>query len=129
VRDYKTGRPPRDEITLDGGKELQRALYAFAVKALLGAHVKIDASLLYVRERRDLRLADPEGTLKEVARRLKMARESLLSGAALPGIDAEDPDHRLAFALPANAKPTYYWRKHPAVRARLGDVAQIWELP
>src|SRR3546814_10994684 len=33
VRDYKTGRPPKDDISLDGGRELQRCLYAFAVKA------------------------------------------------------------------------------------------------
>ena len=39
VRDYKTGRVPRDDIVLDGGKELQRCLYAFAVKALLGEEV------------------------------------------------------------------------------------------
>jgi hypothetical protein len=128
VRDYKTGRAPKDPITLDGGKELQRALYAFAVKALLGSHVQIDASLLYVREGMDLRLADPEGTLKEVARHLRAARESLLAGNALPGVDAEDPEHPLAFALPANAGPTYYPRKHAAVIARLGSAAQIWEV-
>jgi len=46
VRDYKTGRPPKDRIILDGGKELQRCLYGFAVKALLGKDVTITASLL-----------------------------------------------------------------------------------
>ena len=39
VRDYKTGRVPKDDIVLDGGRELQRCLYAFAVKALLGDKV------------------------------------------------------------------------------------------
>src|SRR3546814_2219890 len=34
VRDYKTGRLPKDAIVIDGGKELQRCLYAFAVRAL-----------------------------------------------------------------------------------------------
>ena len=29
MRDYKTGRPPKKDIILDGGKELQRCLYAF----------------------------------------------------------------------------------------------------
>ena len=47
VRDYKTGRPPRTAIQLDGGNELQRCLYAFAVKALLGDDVAISTSLLY----------------------------------------------------------------------------------
>ena len=36
VRDYKTGRPPKDHIRLNGGQELQRCLYAFAVKASAG---------------------------------------------------------------------------------------------
>ena len=49
VLDYKTGRVPKDSIILDGGKELQRCLYAFAVKALLGGDVEIRASLLYPR--------------------------------------------------------------------------------
>src|ERR1019366_6526438 len=36
VIDYKTGRCPDEEPGLDNGKELQRCLYAVAVKALLG---------------------------------------------------------------------------------------------
>ena len=55
VRDYKTGRVPRDDIVLHGGRELQRCLYAFAVKALLGDEVIIEASLLYPRDEKDLR--------------------------------------------------------------------------
>ncbi len=36
VRDYKSGRTPSPDIVFDGGKELQRCLYAFAAKAMLG---------------------------------------------------------------------------------------------
>jgi hypothetical protein len=36
VRDYKTGKAPKRPMRLNGGSELQRCLYAFAVKALLG---------------------------------------------------------------------------------------------
>ena len=44
VRDYKTGRGPKDDIVLDRGRELQRCLYAFAVKSLLGdEHQRITA--------------------------------------------------------------------------------------
>ena len=63
VRDYKTGRVPKDDIVLDGGRELQRCLYAFAVKAMLDDGVAIAASLLYPRDERDLRLDDPDATL------------------------------------------------------------------
>lgn len=127
VRDYKTGRPPRREIRLNGGRELQRCLYAFAVKALLGDDVAISASLLYPREPVDLQLEDPEAVLTEIAGYLRAARTSLSGGAALPGPDTGGDYDDLAFALPANASATYCKRKLPAATARLGEVAQIWE--
>lgn len=127
VRDYKTGRPPRSEIRLNGGRELQRCLYAFAVKALLGDDVAISASLLYPREAVDLKLDNPEAVLKNIASHLRAARASFASGAALPGPDTGGDYDDLAFALPANASATYCKRKMPAATERLGDVAQVWE--
>ena len=112
VRDYKTGRPPRGEIRLNGGRELQRCLYAFAVKALLGDDVAISASLLYPREPIDLQLDDPEAALAEITDYLRAARTSLAGGAALPGPDTGGDYDDLAFALPANAGATYCKRKH-----------------
>jgi hypothetical protein len=49
VIDYKTGRLSRDmaDVVLKGGTELQRCLYAFAVRTLLGSNVKVEAALLY----------------------------------------------------------------------------------
>ena len=127
VRDYKTGRPPRTAIRLNGGRELQRCLYAFAVKALLGDDVAINASLLFPREQIDLQLDDPETVLAEITAYLRAARISLAGGAALPGPDTGGDYDDLAFALPANATATYCKRKLPAVTERLGDVAQVWE--
>jgi hypothetical protein len=127
VRDYKTGRPPRGDIRLNGGRELQRCLYAFAVKALLGNDVVISASLLYPREPLDLQLDDPEAMLAEITGYLRAARASLAGGAALPGPDTGGDYDDLAFALPANASATYCKRKMPAATERLGDVAQVWE--
>ncbi len=127
VRDYKTGRPPRTAIRLNGGRELQRCLYAFAVKALLGDDVAISASLLFPREQIDLQLEDPEAVLAEISTFLRAARISLAGGAALPGPDTGGDYDDLAFALPANAGATYCRRKLPAATERLGDVAQIWE--
>jgi hypothetical protein len=127
VRDYKTGRPPRGDIRLNGGRELQRCLYAFAVKALLGEDVAISASLLYPRELVDLQLNDPEAVLAEVTGYLRAARTSLVGGAALPGPDTGGDYDDLAFALPANASVTYCKRKLPAATERLGEVARIWE--
>lgn len=127
VRDYKTGRAPRDEIFLDGGRELQRCLYAFAVKSLLGDDVEIIASLLYPREPLDLRLSDPEASLMEVTGYLRAARTSLARGAALPGIDTGGAYDDLAFALPANAGAVYCKRKLPASKELLGEAARVWE--
>lgn len=127
VRDYKTGRPPRGDIRLNGGRELQRCLYAFAVKALLGDDVAISASLLFPREPIDLQLDDPEAVLAEITSYLRAARINLAGGAALPGPDTGGDYDDLAFALPANASATYCKRKLPAATERLGEVAQVWE--
>ena len=127
VRDYKTGRAPKDDIILDGGRELQRCLYAFAVKALLGDDVAISASLLYPREGLDLRLADPEATLGEVSGYLLVARANLVSGGGVMGRDTGGDYDDLAFALPANAKAGYCARKMDAATRRLGEAAGIWE--
>ncbi len=127
VRDYKTGRPPKDDISLDGGRELQRCLYAFAVKALLGSGVSISASLLFPRDQIDLQLTDPEATLVEITGYLQAARASLTAGNALIGPDTGGNYDDLAFALPANAGATYCKRKLPAATEIFGDAAQVWE--
>ena len=127
VRDYKTGRVPKDDIVLDGGKELQRCLYAFAVKALLGDKVDIEASLLYPREERDLRLEDPDATLRTLIGHLRAARANLASGGAVMGEDTGNAYDDLAFALPANAGAIYRPRKESAATALLGDAARVWD--
>lgn len=127
VRDYKTGRPPKTNISIDGGRELQRCLYAFAVKSLLGADVSISASLLYPRAEVDLQLADPEATLGALTGYLQSASTSLSAGHALIGPDTGGTYDDLAFALPANAGATYCKRKTPAATELLGDATLVWE--
>jgi len=127
LRDYKTGKPPKGDIRVNGGRELQRCLYAFAVKALLGDHIAISASLLYPREPLDLQLDDPEAVLAEIKAFLQAARAALASGAALSGPDTGGDYDDLAFALPANAGATYCKRKQAAATERLSDVAPVWE--
>ena len=129
VRDYKTGNPPKDPFVLDGGKELQRCLYGFAVQAMLGEEVAIDASLHYLRDDQRLALDDARATLLEAAAYLRDARASLVSGAAIPGPDTGGKRDDLKFALPANAAATYGIRKQAAAAARLGVAARIWEAP
>ena len=127
VRDYKTGRPSHGDIRLNGGRELQRCLYAFAVKALLGDDVAISASLFYPRESVDLQLNEPAAVLAEITGYLRAAWSSLAGGAALLGPDTGGDYDDLAFALPANASATYCKRKMPAATERFGEVARLWE--
>jgi PD-(D/E)XK nuclease superfamily len=127
VRDYKTGRTPKDDVILAGGNELQRCLYAFAVKALLGSNVSIRASLFYPRDQIDRRLEDPEATLTEITQYLQAARASLTAGNALIGPDGGGTYDDLAFALPANADVAYCKRKLPAAKELFGAAAQVWE--
>ena len=127
VRDYKTGRTPSKPIRLKGGAELQRCLYAFAVKALLGSDVAISASLLYPKDMADFQLDDPEATLADLIDYLTAARASLTAGKAIPGPDTGGAYDDLAFALPANATATYCKRKGEAAHGLLADFAQIWE--
>jgi hypothetical protein len=49
VIDYKTGRLNGNmaAVVVKGGSELQRCLYAFAAKSLLGTEVNVEAALLY----------------------------------------------------------------------------------
>ena len=127
VRDYKTGRVPKNAIVLDGGRELQRCLYAFAVKALLGDDVSIAASLLYLQEELDLQLDDPDATLGTLTGHLQSARASLAAGGAIMGKDTGGTYDDLSFALPANVGAIYRPRKEAVANERLGDATRVWD--
>jgi RecB family exonuclease len=127
VVDYKTGKP-RDPGVLDGGAELQRCLYAWAVQALLGNDVIVEAALLYPRGKAAnyFPLSDAGATLGVLTTALLRARDSLIAGHALPGPDAGDKFDAYAFALPAGPAALTA-RKQEAAKELLGDAAAIWE--
>jgi len=128
VTDYKSGKVPKgiDTISIDGGKELQRCLYGFAVRDLMGSDVNIDSRLLFTRGNVSASLQDPDKVLGTLAGHIKLAAENLIAGVALPGIDTSSDYNDLRFALPANAAPTYLKRKELAVNTVIGDVVEIW---
>jgi hypothetical protein len=131
VVDYKTGRlrPKMAEVEINGGGELQRCLYAFAVKNLLGQDVDVDAALLYPAAMDSVQklfpLQDVEATLGQLASAIDLARRNVEAGLALPGIDAADDYNDLAFALPGSA--SYLPRKMALAKERLGEAANVWE--
>ena len=117
VIDYKTGRLNKKmaDVVVKGGSELQRCLYAFAVRTLLGHEVDVEASLLYPRapegEQALFPLNDVNAALDLLVGAIAIARTNVENGLALPGIDAGDDYNDFAFALPANA--SYLPRKRP----------------
>jgi len=134
VLDYKTGKLDAKKMAaavIDGGKELQRCLYAFAVKTLVDGAPQIESALLYPHapegEQALFPLTDLEAALAKVATAVSLSRDALLSGAAVPGKAAADDYNDLKFALPAN--PGYLPRKRLAAEARLGPAAAVWSEP
>jgi hypothetical protein len=131
VVDYKTGRV-RDATGLRGlrgGQELQRCLYALAVRYFLGASVWVEAVLLYPRDARAFDLDEPDVALAELVTALDAAHADLLAGRALPGPDAFGPYNDMALALPADATRRYGARKAPLVREALPTLATLWGEP
>jgi RecB family exonuclease len=127
VRDYKTGKAPKEDFILAEGRELQRCLYAFAIEQLLGERVSVEASLNYVRHGKTIKMADPAQALLDLSAYLTASRGSLAAGRALPGPGTVDGYNDLAFALPANASGSYHARKQGAIAQALGDATKIWE--
>ncbi|WCM90608.1 PD-(D/E)XK nuclease family protein [Acidovorax sp. NCPPB 3576] len=127
VTDYKTGRTPSKDSVLNGGQELQRCLYAFAVKSLLGNAVSVQPSLLYLRGQHSMTMEDPDAVLTALQGYLSTGRTSLTAGNALAGISAAGDYDDLAFALPANAAAGYCKRKKAAVTELMGEATQVWE--
>ena len=131
VIDYKTGRlkAKMAEVVIAGGGELQRCLYAFAVKTLLGPDVEVEAALLYPAatgsEQKLFPLPEVELTLGHLASAIDLARCNIEAGLALPGIDASDAYNDLVFALPGSA--SYLPRKLALAEQRLGAAANVWE--
>lgn len=99
VLDFKTGRQ-KEGVVLQGGRELQRCLYAYAVHALLGADVRVDAALFYP-SREDApdhaqadaygvadRLERPEETLACLTEAVTRAVAAVRAGLTIPGVAA-----------------------------------------
>jgi hypothetical protein len=127
VRDYKTGKPVGKSVVLDGGAEVQRCLYAYAAKAMLGDQVEVRATLMYPRDGIELELDDPAAAMAELATYLDSAYHSLLAGNCLAGPDTGSGYDKFAFMLPANALGAYCKRKSTAIATVLGDAANVWE--
>ena len=97
-----------------------------AVRALVGADIEVEASLLYLRDGVERRLDDPRAALDALTLHLTAARDALLEGATTLGPDTGGPYDDLVFALPAGAATGYAPRKSSAATERLGEAASSW---
>lgn len=130
VTDYKSGKFPRGVPQLKGGAELQRCLYAYAVRSLIAGFPEVDARLLYPRKNGALlNLVSPDATLAKLTTFLTAAYSAFAAGKALPGPGAAEEFNDFAFALPGGAKESYLDLIRPLVAAELSDLAPLWEEP
>ena len=130
VTDYKSGKPRGKAPRIKGGAELQRCLYAFAVKTLIAGQPQVETRLLYPRAGGLLYpLDDPDATLDRLAEYLVAASASFAEGKALPGPAADERWYDLAFALPGGAKEGYLETKRPLAEEALATIAPLWEEP
>ncbi|MGG5819370.1 PD-(D/E)XK nuclease family protein [Falsiroseomonas sp. HW251] len=137
VIDYKTGRR-RPDVQLNGGRELQRCLYAYAVGALVSGPPTVESGLLHSRGDAGFdTLAAPDEALPKLAGVLAAAVSGMRAGLCLPGVAAgtsgtaaekyERDD--LAFAHPA-APGTTLMRKKVAATAELDHaIVTFWAEP
>jgi hypothetical protein len=115
VVDYKssrkTGEPAERAVDIDEGKELQRCLYGYAVRHLLGQDTEVEATLVYPATRRSLPIRDAEGTLRGLELAVSAAAQRLREGYAVLGPDTLEDWFESKLALPADLRRGYYTRK------------------
>jgi hypothetical protein len=129
VSDYKTGVEPRqaDRIVLGRGAELQRVLYALAVRQLLADNPRVVARLVFLGDDqpRPYKLPDVDQAIADIGAHVTAAGALLRQGTALPGPDAREDWNDFRLALPA-APATYFQIKQAALGRAFGDFARIW---
>ncbi|WP_407150458.1 PD-(D/E)XK nuclease family protein [Bradyrhizobium sp. ORS 86] len=130
VTDYKTSEAPRNanRIVINGGAELQRALYGLACRQLLQEDPQIVARLLYLRgEPLVLRLHDLDAAIEQIAAFINVAVAMLRRGSPVPGRLSFDKSNELRLALPAS--PGYERRKLIAYNKASENIARFWSVP
>jgi ATP-dependent helicase/DNAse subunit B len=125
VVDYKIGAVPDGDFVLNKGRELQRCLYAYAVKEILGPDVDVSSVLFYVKADEAKPLVNPDLVLSKLAEYLAAARASFTSGKCLVGPNTGGNYDDRKFALPAAS--SYLGGKKVASQEEMGDAALIWD--
>jgi PD-(D/E)XK nuclease superfamily len=130
ITDYKSVRPPpkNQRVTLGQGRELQRVLYAMAVRTLLPELRTIVARLIYLADDPatfDLRGDELEGAITEATTCLVAAVEILRSGRIAPRWEQDAVYDDMRLALPAD-RESYLRRKAPDFRSANQKLSKLW---
>lgn len=127
VTDYKTGAPPENSGVITGGADLQRVVYAAAVRAILPRTQRVGARLLFVTKDGVMaeELENAEAAINTLEKSVASARYALTRGVALPGPDASESWNEYRLALPATLG-TYLDRKNAAFTQAFSDLTAVW---
>jgi RecB family exonuclease len=132
ISDYKTGQPqPGANIVLAGGRELQRVIYAIAVRQLLPELTVVISRLVFLGQdatSMELKGEDLDAACHEIGHYLDLACAQLRRGHACPGPDARDRYNDLRLALPADLDG-YFQRKSTAFRDASRELSVLWGRP
>lgn len=133
ISDYKTGLTPRnaDRIVIDQGRELQRILYAMAVRHLLPDTTTVISRLVFLDGTStpyQLKGEALDAAATDVAQFLGIACTLVRGGGICPGPDAQGRYNDLRLALPADFD-AYFQRKGAAFRALCRELAPLWSKP
>ncbi|MDW9481690.1 hypothetical protein GOB57_23875 [Sinorhizobium meliloti] len=129
VTDYKTGKTPRSpaEMGINGGRELQRALYGFAVQTLLEGCETIVSALYYPLTDTFVPMDDIEHHMAEVSAAVATAQQTLRAGHAFPGIGAAEEYNDMMFGFPARATTVYLAEKMQLIGTEFEGLRKVWE--
>ncbi|MBN9466015.1 PD-(D/E)XK nuclease family protein [Brevundimonas sp.] len=126
VTDYKSGAAPRnmDRLTINGGAELQRVIYAAAVRQGFPDVRQVVSRMVYLRDgpaHHGLSGDRLDDALATTERFIAAAAALVAAGYAPSGPDAEDRFNEMRLALPAELE-LYRWRKAAARTAAEGEL-------
>ena len=133
ISDYKTGQTPRnaDRIVLDRGRELQRVLYAMAVRQLLPDATSVISRLIFLDGTSapyELKGSALDAAATDAAQFLNIGCSLIRRGSACPGPDAQDRYNDLRLALPSDID-SYFQRKAAGFGALCRELSPLWSKP
>lgn len=130
ITDYKSFKPPskNKRITLGQGRELQRVLYAIAVRALLPEVRSVVARLIYLADNPatfELKGDNLDEAIREATGYLSGALGILRSGRIAPRWEQDAGYDDMRLALPAD-RESYLRRKGAELRQANQPLSKLW---